>query len=356
MYENMTYDFLLKRALARAKSKYDKREGSIIFDSVAPITFELAEAYIMAEVILKETFATTADREYLELRAAEYNIYPEPATYAVMKGQFSDAVPIGARFNYEAYNFTVTELINEEEHTYKLTAETAGVNSNTCIGDITPITNINLETARITEIITPGEDAEDTETFRVRYIAALKSKAYGGNGADYKEKALAQNGVGGVKVYRCWNGGGTVKVVVLTTQYTPPDDEMIESLQNIFDPGEEGKGYGIAPIGHVVTVAKAGATPLTITANITLKSGSVSAIQSEAESAIKEYLLSKAVEWTTQSDKEYLTIRGSYILMALLKVDGITDVSNITINGSTEPVKLATDAIATLQKLTLVEG
>lgn len=62
MYEKMTYDFLLKRALARVKSKYDKREGSIIFDSVAPITFELAEAYIMAEVILKETFATTADR------------------------------------------------------------------------------------------------------------------------------------------------------------------------------------------------------------------------------------------------------------------------------------------------------
>lgn len=62
LYENMTYERIQKRILNRVKAQYDKREGSIIFDATAPIFFWIGEAYIMAEVILKETFASTASR------------------------------------------------------------------------------------------------------------------------------------------------------------------------------------------------------------------------------------------------------------------------------------------------------
>ena len=49
----------------------------------------MAEAYIMAQVILKQTFATTADRKYLILRASEFNDTPEPATAAEVEEIFS---------------------------------------------------------------------------------------------------------------------------------------------------------------------------------------------------------------------------------------------------------------------------
>ena len=87
MYENMTFDKIEKRMLARVRSTFDKREGSIIYDATAPAALELAEAYIMARVILRQTFATTADREFLTLRAAEFNIYPEAAIYPVQLRQ-----------------------------------------------------------------------------------------------------------------------------------------------------------------------------------------------------------------------------------------------------------------------------
>lgn len=185
----MTANRIEKRMLDRVKDEFDRREGSVIYDATAPASIEFAELYILADVILKQAFATTADREFLILRAAEFNIYPEPATQGEFEAQFNMEVPIGSRFNYNEYNFVVTEVIDDTEHKYKLKCEQYGRTPNATTGDITPIQGINgLTSAKILKNITPGEDEEDTEVFRKRYFDALKSKAYGGNGADYKER------------------------------------------------------------------------------------------------------------------------------------------------------------------------
>lgn len=353
----MTQEFLEKRMLSRVNAKFDKRQGSIIYDATAPASFELAEAYIMARVILRETFATTASREYLIMRAAEFNVYPEEATFAEVKGIFNREVPIGSRFNYEKYNFIVKELINDESHEYKLQCETAGVGGNGCIGNILPITDIsNLTTAQITEIITPGEDEEDTEIFRARYIAALKTIAYGGNGADYKQKALAVNGVGGVKVYRCRYGGGTVGLTILNTEYDVPTEEMVKEVHDVFDPDESGKGYGLAPIGHVVTVTGATAVKLAISATVSLKQGTtIGQVQIPIENAVKEYLKSLRIEWTKQTEKEFISVRAAFILSKILEVPNVIDVIGVRINGL-ERVELATDAVPTFGSINITEG
>lgn len=360
MYENMTNERILKRMLDRVSPKYDRREGSIIFDGCAPAAFELAEAYIMARVILKQTFATTADREYLILRAAEFNITPEPATAAEVEGQFSQAVSIGARFNYDTLNFVVTELIDDAQHAYKLVCETAGEAGNHCLGNIIPIEPIpGLATAEITKVITPGEDEEDTETFRQRYFAALKSKAYGGNGADYKEKVLALPGVGGVKVYRCWNGGGTVKLVLLNSEYEIPTDEMIQEVQNVIDPpANAGKGYGIAPIGHVVTAVAATSAKVNVAARVaTLKSGyTIADVTPLIKEALEAYFEARRKEWCQQSDTEQVVVRTAYVLTAMLGVQNIVDVTDVRVNGELDRITLKTDECPILGELTLTEG
>ena len=104
--------------------------------------------------------------------------------------------------------------------------------------------------------------------------------------------------VGGVKVYRCWNGGGTVKLVVLNSDYKPAADELIKEVENVIDPAPKGKGYGLAPIGHTVTIEKADPVAVNYRIEVTMMSGhNINEIQTLAENAIKQRLLTRAKEW-----------------------------------------------------------
>lgn len=359
MFEEQTSKAIEKRLLANIPDTVDKREGSIAYDATAPASIELAEAYIMMDAIMQETFATTASRENLIKRASEFNITPTAATYAVVKGQFNEAVSIGTEFLSGTIPFTVTALLNDTEHTYKLTCGTAGTAGNNCVGTIKPqMTITGLSTAKITEIITPGEAEEDTETFRTRYFAAVKSQAYGGNGQDYKEKVLAINGVGGVKVYRCPNGGGTVGLTIVTSAYAAPTNEFVSELQEKIDPtSDQGKGYGIAPIGHTVTVSAAKETTINVSAKITCASNTtVDDLKDSITSAINAYFKELIKKWCQQTEKEYLVVYTSAILVELLEVSGVEDVSDIAINSETVKVTLGTSDIPVLGTLTLTAG
>ncbi len=354
----MTANRIEKRMLDRVKDTFDKREGSVIYDATAPASVEFAENYILADVILKQTFATTADREFLILRAAEFNIIPEPATYGEFEGTFNTTVPIGSRFNYNEYNFTVIELIEDDAHRYKLRCETLGKKPNSIVGDITPIQGINgLTDAKITKLITPGEDEEDTEVFRKRYFNAIKSKAYGGNGADYKEKTLAIPGVGGVKVYRCWNGGGTVKLVLVNSDFQQADNELVKEVQNVFDPSpNRGKGYGLAPIGHTVTVVSAEPITINYAIEVNMKTGhTVDEIQNKVEKAISDKLLNRRKEWATQDENQQVSVRTSIVTALLVDIDNVIDVGAIKINDrSISRLDLKDNQIPILGVVTLV--
>ena len=89
MYEDKTYEAILQEKLARVASSLDKREGSIIFDALAPNSLESAMIYVALDTVLNETFADTASRDYLIMRCAERGITPLPATCAVGIGEFS---------------------------------------------------------------------------------------------------------------------------------------------------------------------------------------------------------------------------------------------------------------------------
>lgn len=360
MYENKTYENLLADMLYRVNSKYDKREGSMIYDGVAPAAFEFAEAYIMARAIIKQTYAKTADRDFLALRAIEFNIVPREATTAEVKGKFSQAVDIGTRFNYEDLNFRVTDVIDLSNNEFKLICETPGAKGNYCIGRITPINTIpGLQNAEIKEVLVPGQDEEDTEAFRERYIRALKSKAYGGNGADYKEKVLTIAGTGGSKIYRCWNGGGTVKVVIINNEYNKPSQELVKEVQNVFDPTpNKGKGYGLAPIGHTVTVEAAQEVVINYEIPVVMTAGhEPNEIKEELTKRIEERLKARRKEWTTQDETQFLTIRTSIVTSLAIDLDKVVDIGDIKINGQkVKRLDLQPNQIPKLGTVTLIKG
>ena len=64
-YENMTYEVILKRMMDRVTEQYpnlDNREGSLIFNALAPAAIELAIMYTELDNVLKESFIDTASR------------------------------------------------------------------------------------------------------------------------------------------------------------------------------------------------------------------------------------------------------------------------------------------------------
>ena len=257
MYEDKTYEAILQEKLARVASSLDKREGSIIFDALAPNSLESAMIYVALDTVLNETFADTASRDYLIMRCAERGITPLPATCAVGIGEFSMDIPIGTRFSCDKYNWVVTEKI--ESLKYYLTCETAGADPNGYTGQLIPIEYIEgLATAELTSIVINGEDEEATETLRLRYLNSFENQSYGFNRGQYIEVTEALPGVGGCKPYRAWKGPGTVKLVITGSDYQPPSDTLINTVQTAIDPTQNsGDGIGLAPIDHEVTVVGA---------------------------------------------------------------------------------------------------
>ena len=125
MYEDITFDIILKRMLDRvsqnAKSQgftIDTREGSLIYNALAPAAIELQNMYLELDNILNESFADTQSREYLIKRCAERGINVKEATKAIRRGVFNIDVPIGSRFSLNLLNYVVIEKNAEMDCEY----------------------------------------------------------------------------------------------------------------------------------------------------------------------------------------------------------------------------------------------
>ncbi len=334
MYENITFDVIMERALARVPSFMDKREGSVIWDAIAPAAVELQNLYIQLDVILKETFADTASLFYLKKRAAERGMYQILATHAILKGEFTPVtldIPIGTRFSCDKLNYIVTEKM--EDGIYQMQCETAGTEGNRHLGILIPIDYVDgMQTANLTELLIPAEDDEDVESFRKRYLASLDSQAYGGNIADYMEKVNELQGIGGVKITPVWNGGGTVKITFLDSTFDVPSEEMVQMVKDAADPyPHEGLGYGFAPIGHVVTVEGVEGTTVNIVTNLTYREGwNWTSAKPYITDAIEKYLLEIREQW---ADSENLFVRISQLESRILDCEAVIDIEGTTING-----------------------
>lgn len=385
MYE-VTYREILERMLNRVSDKFDKREGSVIFDTHSPTALELEILYVELNRMIAEGYGDTASREYLILRCKERGIIPYPATYAVLKGTFTPATVdvIGKRFNLGSLNYIVTEKIADGE--YRVQCETPGTVGNQYFGQLIPIEYVEgLETATLTEVLIPGEDEEDTEDLRTRYFNSFDEKAFGGNVRDYIEKTNAIPGVGSTKVTRVWNGdirpadmipneivnewyegiigtvnptvkawleivysaaaakkltvGGTVLLTILNSEYGVPTPELIQTVQTAIDPEQNaGEGYGLAPIGHVVTVKPADAVTINVKTTITFDVGyGWNNLQSSIDEVIQAYLLELRKTW---ADNPYLVVRVSQIETRLLSISGIVDIGNTRINNKADNLTL----------------
>lgn len=402
MYEHVTYEDLIRRMINRAlesNKNLDSREGSILWLAEAPAAVELQNLYIALDNVLKETFADTASREYLILRARERGLSPIPASTAVLEMTITPStlqLKMGERFSIGDLNYFVSA--EKSAGVYEITCETTGEAGNDYGGTVIPIEYIpGLETCQITARLIPGEDEEATEAFRQRYFDSLNRQAFGGNRADYIQKVNALPGVGGVKVYRAWNSsiapatlippaetaawmaglppvplpvltwlqtvfnagknslltvGGTVKLVIIDSTFSAPSDTLVQQVQTAIDPTRNaGEGMGLAPIGHVVKVFPVETQTLDLTFSLYYKRGwAWEDAAPYAEEAIRRYFRELAESWASQESE--LVVRISQIESRLLNAAGILDVAHTTINGAAENCILPLDTIPVLGSVT----
>jgi uncharacterized phage protein gp47/JayE len=331
MFEDKTYEAKLGAMMSAVPGELDKREGSMVYNALAPAALVMRQMYIDMEQILSETFADTASRQYLIKRAYERGIIPYPATKAVMRGVFSKEIPIGTRFSLEGLNYVTRAKIADYE--YEMECETAGAVGHSLIGKLIPIDHVSgLSYAQIIDVIIPGEDEEATEDLRARYMENLETEPFGGNIADYKLKTNLIEGVGGTKVYPAWNGGGTVKLVIIDGEYGEPEAEFVTQVQELIDPAASaGQGVGIAPIGHIVTVEGVACDTISISMNITYEPGwDWAAIEPAVQSMIDEYFMELRRDW---AESETLIVRVSQIEARMLDLAGVIDITATAING-----------------------
>lgn len=321
------YEGLLKQALDKIPDTYDKREGSVIFNAIAPMCMEMSYLYLKLRTMTDLVFIDTSVGNYLDRLVLQNGIQRLDATYAEKYGTFNLPKLEGSFFLKDNVMFEVIEQLSnpsQDIYVYRLRCTQLGEIGNVQEGPLTSLNYIrNLIIAEISGTIKEGTDTETDDHLRQRYIDNVTDIAYGGNKADYRQKIEAMDGVGGCKVIPVWNGPGTVKCIITDADYTSPSEELVEQIQNAVDPDQNAEGTGLAPIGHIVTIEGAEERNVDIMVELQLDGPKPEDLENQIELAINKYLNDLNRSWESTDN---LVVRISQLTNVLFDIDRVIDV------------------------------
>ncbi|QEH69909.1 baseplate J/gp47 family protein [Cellulosilyticum sp. WCF-2] len=341
MSEVITFNVLLQRMLDRVPDTLDKREGSVIYDALAPAAAELVQAYIELEGYLDLAFVDTSEEGYLDRLGSQFGVDRQMATYSIRKASFKNAtnnpfnVPIGSRYTINTLSYSVIEKIGEG--VFQVKCEMTGTIGNTSFGKLVPVDYIEgLANAELEEVLIPGLNDETDDSLRFRILNKLQMPATSGNIHQYKQWALEVEGVGDAKIFPLWNGAGTVKVIVVNADKEPADVPILNSVKAYIEE--------VRPIGATVTVAAP--TPKTITIEVSIEIGKDAFLED-----VKQKFKLKLEEYFREVALKKVIISYAIIGSLLLETDGVIDYSDLKVNNTTSNVRLAEEEVPVLGSL-----
>lgn len=372
--DDNSFEKIMDRCLGnKILENVDKRPGSIIYDALAPICLELAEAYVKMDIMEEQTFLTTATGINLDKRAFDYGLSRTPATNALRIAEFkkykmdSDGnfvhddkgnkilidmdITEGARFTLPEDSSITFEYIGKTDGYNILKCEQTGTKGNEHVGTILPLIPIkNLIEAKITSTYKPAEDEETDEELRRRVVDSINYSSFGGNIEDYIEKVNAIDGVGNTKVFPAWQYNGSVLLSIVDPIFNPITDEFAKNLKEQIDPDEDtGQGVGMAPIGHYVTIT----TPAKKYVNVSM---SVELMNTVTLETIKEDIERKISEYFETVRKSFgqnvnLTIYRARIIEKVLELKEVLNVKDVALNGNFTDVTFIDEGLIGYQYL-----
>ncbi|WP_416353936.1 baseplate J/gp47 family protein [Agrilactobacillus fermenti] len=353
--ERRSFAYYLNAMLAKVPDNIDKRQGSIIYDALAPAAMLMAQQSLAMSDLVREIYIKTAQGEFLDYRAQERGTQRQEATAVQVKAKFLDGkghylanVDVGDRFASIGDDPIFYKVIQiNEDYTGILVAEENGSRANGYLGQILPVTpNDQLSWAEIIEITVPARDAETDDHLRERLLKSDTWIAYGGNVADYLNMLSKISSVGAGQVYPSWQGGGTVKLVILNNDYRAASQELLTQVKNEIDPPDlEGLGYGLAPIDHTVTVVAPVELKINVTAKVQIDvQATIETVQPQIMQQVESYFLARRHDWANVDKAKgrgyALAIYRSQILTEIMKVPGVVNASLPLLNDKEDDIYL----------------
>lgn len=330
-------DVIRERMLANLNTKYDKLPGTFAWETYQADAIEKENQGILLDNGLDQAFAGTADLEHLKVMAFEdRGIVYKDATFAEgpvkMAGAVGAIVNIGDLVSNDLAQYAATEKVvlgSTGEAIINVKCTTAGSIGNAPIGAIKsfPKTLTGINSVTNEAAFSNGYEEEGRDSLLKRYYESVQRPGTSGNNDHYVEWANSVDGVGAVKVKPLWNGGGTVKVVILDTNKKPATQQLITNTKAYIETQR--------PIGASVTVVTATELSINIFSKITLKTGySLDQAKEDIKKNIEAYFKESAFV-----DQNIYYAKIGNLIFNSVGVSNV-DYSTFTINGAKNDIIL----------------
>lgn len=330
IYESLlsyNYKNLLSKALQAAGDDVDKREGSVIYDALAPLCMAMAKSMSTLYEVSKQSRFQTANDEYLDMAGSQLGVYRLPAIGALWEVELkpsSIVLATGDRITTASGLglVYVVETVNSNG-LYNVRCETKGSIGGRDFGPLVAVDSVQgISSIEFKTRISGGSDIELDEDYRLRIWSRLNENTYGGNFIDYKRWVLVDfpQSVGGCVIdgFQIYNpSGGNVSLFIVGDNVDPSNNirrfmPLVAyckvALKTYLDPvNASGHGGGIVPTGHRIDVGSIdmGNSPISMSASITAKPGSV------VDEDMKQNILQAFLELFNKIREDAFTTIGS---------------------------------------------
>ena len=337
---------ILNRMLDNIDSSYDKSKGQFVYDILSAAAKEFESAYADNEKEILRKHIDSSSGKYLEEIVKQYaNITRKSATYA--SGIVKITADVGAKFktgdlvSIGSVNYAADKEYTADESGIikaKVICTTLGSAGNTKENTIIyfPKTISGLKTVTNEEEFSNGYDEETDEELKKRYYEKIGDPETSGNVAQYKAWAKSVTGVGDAKVIECWNGAGTIKIVLIDSNREPSSEELNKAVKDYIE--------SVRPAcSGALTVESS--TSVTIDINVKLQVNTTNytleQIHEDIEKNLDKYL--KDVSFKEESSIAYFAIADK-----IFNSKGVKNIVSLTINGSKDDISIADTQIAKL--------
>ena len=368
--EIYTKQYILDLLLSKVPEDVDKRQGAIIYDTLAIGAAKLADVFVEVKQIVEQGYMRTATKdEAIDHKAEERGIKRYEATFAERLGVFTytggapAVLSIGSLFStidenkQDVVNFIVKApyIVDGAEvpGSYVLECQTAGTIGNTYFGEILPLTDMNtLATATLSTVLTPARDRETNGSVKERYFATFNLEAFGGNLADYRQYMQEFSGIGQTQIYPRTKENEDIVLSCVDTSNQPISSEYQNTIKQTLDPENyynngndtSGMGLGVVPMGHKVSVT----TPDNFEIKVELKiikanTAYIETVKQNIQTNLEAYIKKVQDLWDDGDGQYETTIYYNQVLVAASTADGVVNVNDCKINGGELNIVLAQD-------------
>lgn len=353
MYVAREYDEILKELQTQSANPESKIEGTFGYDMLSAnaiefskVESEIAQAYV--------DFFTPTD-EYLDMRAAEFGIYRRAGTKS--KGTVtitgSGTINKGALFTtLNGVQFIATkDAVIDGVGTVEIEAQISGTTGNVAAGTITkiPLSIPGVQSVVNENPTVDGFDEETNEDLRERLFFKVRYPSTSGNPNHYIQWSLEVSGVGAASVIRCFNGRGTVLVLIVDEDFNPAGAELVKRVYEHIEIER--------PIGVEVTVQAAEPVDVDVVCDI-VGVLDVETFRKTIKAYFKRLMMSRFINYTAVNTYEEIAdmpagiVSRSMIGNAIISC-GATDYDydSMRLNGVANDIELTVSQIPRLNKI-----